>query len=243
MNIAGVDLAWNITNNRTAVALGRLRDKSIELEDVACDFNSMHSVLRTLNGRTSVNGVAIDAPLIIKNEKGQRECEKLLGQVYGPKKASCHSTNLTQYPKADSVRLASHLMEEGFRHLGVEEGKWQLECYPHPAIIEIFGLDERLTYKKGQVRQRKEGQCELALRLRELRKSHVLRLVIPNKLINPFKNDYILSLKGAALDKNEDTLDSVVCLYIAGLYAVGVSSRVFGDKTNGYIYVPTKKCV
>ena len=37
---------------------------------------------------------------------------------------------------------------------------------------------------------------------------------------------------------NEDYLDSLICLYIAGLYAVGHPGELFGDTVSGYIWVP-----
>ncbi len=40
------------------------------------------------------------------------------------------------------------------------------------------------------------------------------------------------------LKDNEDGLDAVFCLYIAGLFAVGAPIRCFGDRDAGYIVVP-----
>jgi predicted RNase H-like nuclease len=77
----------------------------------------------------------------------------------------------------------------------------------------------------------------------ELQESPVLPLRVPKELTAPFGPDHILGLKGNALKGNEDVLDAVVCLYIAGLYAIGVSEEVFGDEDNGYIYVPRRKCI
>ena len=42
--------------------------------------------------------VAIDAPLIILNETGQRACETAVGKRYGNRHASCHTSNMTLYP-------------------------------------------------------------------------------------------------------------------------------------------------
>jgi predicted RNase H-like nuclease len=50
--------------------------------------------------------------------------------------------------------------------------------------------------------------------------------------------DYINSLAGKALKSNEDALDSIICLYIAGLYALRSIGKLFGDKFTGYIWVP-----
>jgi predicted RNase H-like nuclease len=46
-------------------------------------------------------------------------------------------------------------------------------------------------------------------------------------------------LKGQALKTNEDALDAIVCLYIAGLYAINHRGKTFGDLDLGYIWVPS----
>jgi predicted RNase H-like nuclease len=49
----------------------------------------------------------------------------------------------------------------------------------------------------------------------------------------------LLYKKGEALKANEDALDSLICLYVCGLYAIGASMRIFGDTVDGYVVVPT----
>ena len=38
-----------------------------------------------------------------------------------------------------------------------------------------------------------------------------------------------------ALKHNEDALDAIVCLYIAGLYQAGYGSKVFGKASEGHL--------
>lgn len=134
------------------------------------------------------------------------------------------------------------MLEADFSHLTGE--RWQIECYPHPAIIEIFGLTERLKYKKGIVADRRAGQKKLAALLRELNgSSSTLRLTISGEDNRIFDESNIETLSGQALKSNEDALDSVLCLYIAGLYAIEYSGQVFGDSSSGYIWVPSGVCM
>ena len=133
------------------------------------------------------------------------------------------------------------MLAAGFNHLKGE--RWQIECYPHPAIIEIFGLSERLKYKKGKVEDKRAGQKTLASLLRKLSNSNTLRLTVGGELSRLLDESYIDSLRGQTLKSNEDTLDSVVCLYIAGLYAIEHSGKVFGDSSSGYVWVPQGICV
>lgn len=240
MVLAGVDLAWHSEKNPTAIAFGNLSKDVLTLSAVDLTVKGIDAVFNKLNS-VDLQGVSIDAPLIINNETGQRTCETEIGKVYGSRGASCHTSNTKLYPNAMSVNLSKRLLEKGFNHLSRE--RWQIECYPHPAIIEIFGLSERLQYKKGTVLERKSGQKKLAALLRSLSNSRVLKLSIPDN-IKMFFDDHIESLRGQGLKSNEDGLDSVLCLYIAGLYAMSFKGgckrgRAFGDTKSGYIWVPS----
>ena len=120
---------------------------------------------------------------------------------------------------------------------------WQIECYPHTSIIECFGLPERLSYKKGNVADKKAGQIKLASFILALEKSSVLSLKIPEQVKVLLSVPYIESLKGKALKSSEDALDAIICLYIAGLYQIRTSSVTYGDAAQGYIWVPQVKCI
>lgn len=226
------------------MAVAKLIGRELTLEDLVGDLMTVESILLKLKSYPEeVRGVAIDAPLIIKNETGQRRCETLLSRMYGSRRASCHTSNLALYPDPDSVHLSVNLEGEGFRHLGATSEKWQIECYPHPALIELFDLVERHQYKKGKVGDRKRGQVALALLLQRLADSKILRLKVPGELAKPFDKLHIAGLSGLALKRNEDLLDAVICVYVAGLYALDTTARVFGDTTEGYIFVPTEVCI
>ena len=71
-----------------------------------------------------------------------------------------------------------------------------------------------------------------------LRSSPVLALQVPEQFGAHFSEARISELRGGALKHNEDALDAIVCLYIAGLYQAGYDRKVFGTASEGYIYVP-----
>ena len=240
--LSGIDLAWRSERNGTGIAFGLLQHDQLLVTDVATGLVSLDAVLAKIDRQDSLQGLAIDAPLIIRNASGQRPCERLIGAHYGARKASCHTSNLRLYPDASSVRLSQALETRGFAHLGASTGKWQLECYPHPAIIEIFGLKERHAYKKGRVAGRRAGQRALARYIAQLAVSPVLPLLLASGMDDCLSEDRIHKLCGAALKHNEDLLDALICLYVAGLYAKGLRARVFGDTQDGYVYVPDLCC-
>ncbi len=244
INFAGIDLAWRSENNPSALAIGSLVGAELTVCDVIHETFSVENLVAKIAQFPMLRGIAIDAPLIIMNQKGQRDCENLIGKEYGARGASCHSSNLSLFPDADSVKLSRELAIKGFQHLGLITDKWQIECYPHPALIEIFNLPKILRYKKPPVDCQRAGQAELGRLLTSLEGSNVLRLKIPSDFSRYTDSKCIESLKGKKLKKNEDILDSIVCLYIAALYTLAPKEEVFGSQPGeGYIYVPKMACL
>lgn len=244
MNLIGIDQAWQSEKNTSAAAVGKLDGNALSIHELRKDLDSIGAIMEFVGGYPDVMGLATDAPLIINNLTGQRSCEKELSQVYGARKASCHTSNLTLYPTAPSVELGNRLVRHGYSHLGrPQDSRWQVECYPHPAIIEMFGLGERLPYKKGKVADKKQGQIKLAGLIRRLADSPVLGLSVDPRFDSYLEEFSIANKRGAALKKNEDTLDAIICTYIAGLYARDAASSIFGSADEGYIYVPQAYCL
>jgi predicted RNase H-like nuclease len=239
--LAGLDLAWQPSRNGSGLAVGRLGSGRLEITSLHSGLVGLDAVLAQLPVDGGLRGVAIDAPLLINNKSGQRECERSLNRVYRPFWAGCHPANLSRYPDAPSVAVSRALREQGFELLGPPDaGRWQVECYPHPALVELFDLPRRLAYKKGSAAQRREGQVRLAALLHGLGRHPTLSLHIP-----PVEHHYldtfrIRRLRGRSLKDNEDALDAIICLYIAGLYQLGAPMRVFGDVGDGFIVVPDR---
>ncbi|MCK4292576.1 MAG: DUF429 domain-containing protein [Planctomycetes bacterium] len=241
MKLAGVDLGWKAKGTNSAVAIGELQKNRFCITDVITSL-TVDEVTKALFAHSNIFGLGIDAPLIINNYSGQRTCERLLSSDYGNRKASCHSSNLTHYPDPTGVDLAKKLLLKGYSHACLSD-KFIIECYPHPTIIEIFGLSERILYKKGKVSIRRYGQKYLAKLISKLSKSLILMLDIPDNLrsfVSPAKID---NLKGKSLKENEDALDSIICAYTAALFKLNLQSQTFGNKQDGYIYVPQIHCI
>ncbi|WP_438984365.1 DUF429 domain-containing protein [Aequoribacter sp.] len=234
MRIAGFDMAWRPENNNSALAVGELVGTELNVLFCRVATQSVEAWVADIVS-SAIEGIAIDAPLIINNQEGQRGCEAQLNQVFRGANAGCHPSNLTLYPNAASVRAAEMLRLHGFEHLGKKH--FMLECYPHPSMVELFGWRERLLYKRGSVAERKQGQVQLAQAILSLQTADV-SLVIEDPLLECLQTDYISNLRGAAVKTNEDLLDSLVCLYIAALYQTGQAAYVFGDVESGYVWVP-----
>jgi len=244
MRLVGFDLAWRSQRNTTAAAFGDLNGSCLQLTNICPALSDLGEVKLVIQSEDKLFGIAIDAPLIINNKSGQRECERLVGKDYGKRGASCHSSNLDLYPNPEGVELSRYLKERGYEHLqNAAKGKFQIECYPHPAIIEMFGLPERLAYKKGKVLDKKQGQIQLSRYIKALEKSRVISLVISEEWHKFLEEEYIRSLTGTDLKVNEDVLDSIICVYICALFATSSAHTTYGSIADGYIYVPKQKCI
>jgi predicted RNase H-like nuclease len=179
---------------------------------------------------------AIDAPTVIANAAGIRDCERGVNANFRRFHAGCHPANLGRPFAPYVLAFSKHLENLGFRHGADIEpksaGRYQLEVHPHSATVSMFGLDRIVKYKKGR---RKERSAELA-RLRQLcldnfpKFDPALPLELPEiPAVGPTK-------------PAEDQIDAVICAYIAAHYWYWGRERntVFGTAAGGFIVVPAK---
>ena len=242
VRLIGIDLAWNCEKNGSGIAIGKLEDNRLIVESVRSEVLDPDSIARVVGDTQGIRGVAIDAPLIVRNKTGSRPCEKALNTVYQRFWAGAHPTNL-KTPWRSGVALANKLESQNFGHLGHGQRRWQIECYPHPAIVELFGLDKRLKYKRKKGMSTDDvrlGQISLAKHLLSLVEATTLGLDFADVVRPYLEPASIDNLAAGKLKQNEDLFDAIVCLYVAGLYEIDAKSHIFGDTASGYIYVPTQ---
>lgn len=176
--------------------------------------------------------VAVDAPLIVTNESGQRVCERQVGQRYGRWQVSANTTN-TRSPRLAGVALLRELAAVGFTYSDgwagpPEQGRQVFECYPYTALVGAaeLGYDiERPRYKRkpktlrvAEWRPMRAEACdELIRRVADLSSadppvllsSHPVTAALaqaPSPLADlPYKH-------------REDVLDAVICAWTASLW-------------------------
>lgn len=234
-------MAWrSYAHPSGAAALAGDREGA-ELVAVTGSLRSPSSVLDFVAIHESDEAViAIDAPLIITNDGGQRPCETLVSRAYGSRHASCHTSNRSRFPDAASVSLAEALVSRGYRHPGENlSRRTLLEVYPHPALIELFALPSVLKYKKGRVALRAQGLAQLQSLLATLQFAEPALRTTPS--LSSLLAAPPASLRGSARKALEDSLDALVCAYIAYhfWYWDGKRTAIFGDVSTGYIAIPT----
>lgn len=188
--------------------------------------------------------VAVDAPTLIPNETGMRVPDRLAHKYFGKYHAGCYPANLNRPFAQRLVQFGLDLETRGYAHAPVIEpqkaGRYQIEVFPHPAMIQLFNLSQILKYKKGRLAQRAEA-------LGQLRESILTRLPTHNP---PLQIESLpeIPTTGKALKALEDQLDSIICAYVAAYWWFWGAERnfVLGDtpqerpcyRATGYIVIP-----
>ncbi len=243
MKFIGVDLGWKSTPSGLCclewveglhlLALDRLEEDA--------------DILTWIDNHTAQANaiVAVDAPTIIPNATGTRLPDKLTHKYFGRYHAGCYPANLGLAFADRTVNFGIELEQRGFIHAPEitpqKLGRYQIEVFPHPAIVELFDLPLILKYKKGRLLER---------RLELIKLHQYIVKVLPTfepKLHLTFAEDCALFAEipstGAALKALEDRLDSLICAYVAAYWWYWGEERniVLGDRANGYIVIPKRR--
>lgn len=226
----GVDLAWT-ARGRTGLAVvdtsGRLVSSTVAVTDEEI-------VAWVERGGWRVVIAAVDAPLIVTNLSGQRDCEREISRAFGGFGASCHTSNRSR-PYFDPPRgavLAERLGWSLDPHAGRPTA---IEVYPHPAMVGLFQLEAVLPYKakaRRPLERRREAFHVLADHLEGL------------AALDLGANARWLTLRGAIegadrpvdLERAEDEIDAIFCAHLAWLWHHDPNAlQMYGTVGEGFI--------
>jgi predicted RNase H-like nuclease len=187
--------------------------------------------------------IAVDAPTLIPNATGSRLPDQLSHKYFGKYHAGCYPAN-QNLPFADrTINFGLELESRGFAHAPTIEpqklSRYQIEVFPHPAIVNLFNLERILKYKKGRLSDRRLELIKLQNYLLNILPS-LSPSLRPLRLCGSFPLE--IPTTGAALKATEDQLDSLVCAYIGAYWWYWGEERnlVLGDRTTGYIVIPQR---
>jgi predicted RNase H-like nuclease len=223
----GLDLGW--TTGATGVAVADETGRLVASGRVRTD-DEIEAWVTCLGGPIAV--AAVDAPLVVPNETGMRDCERLIGHAYGAFGASAHTSNRTRLGGAPrAFRLAQRLGWSPDPTTPAGADAVCLEVYPHPAMIGLFELPYRLDYKKGSTHRRLPGFRALVGLLEEIPELDVRSSSrwadVHRVLIDPKPGD---------LNRWEDELDAILCAHLAWLWRHRPGALiVYGSLEDGYI--------
>ncbi|MEH1805464.1 MAG: DUF429 domain-containing protein [Nostoc sp.] len=201
--------------------------------------------------------IAVDAPTLIPNANGSRLPDQLSHKYFGKYHAGCYPANQNLPFAERTINFGLELESRGFAHAPTIEpqklSRYQIEVFPHPAIVNLFNLERILKYKKGRLNER---------RLELIKLQNYLLNILPS-LSPPLRPLRLLSetlrvgeasrreggsfpseipTTGATLKAVEDKLDSLICAYVAAYWWYWGEERnlVLGDRTTGYIVIPQR---
>ncbi|GAB4229025.1 MAG: DUF429 domain-containing protein [Stanieria sp.] len=245
MKFIGVDLGWS--SGASGLCCLNWENNQLQILDLTCLLET-EKILAWLDRWVAPQEpalIAVDAPTIIPNQTGTRLPDKLTHKYFGRYHAGCYPANLNRPFAQKTVGFGISLEQKGFRHAATitpqQLGRYQIEVFPHPATINLFGLTKILKYKKGKIAER---QIELIKLHRYI--TNVLPTLTPrlnlildqgNSSLLPFIPD---SITGTQFKAIEDQLDSLLCAYIAAHWWYWGEERnlVLGNLDTGYIIVP-----
>ena len=237
MKFLGIDLAWS--GGWSGVACLAWQGSRLHLVDLN-RILGIPALLDWIDAHlpgSSPGVVAVDAPTLIPNATGMRLPDRLAHRYFGRYDAGCYPANLSRPFAPVTTGFGQSLLERGFAHAPAlpprHPARWQIEVFPHPAQIRLFGLSRILKYKKGSLSQRRPELIRLREYLQQVLPSRDPPLVFPQPL--PGIPTRLKDLKAV-----EDQLDSVVCAYVAAhwWYWGLARNQVLGDTENGYIIIP-----
>ena len=239
----GVDLGWS--SGASGLCCLSWHNGSLQLEDLTAILeiaDILAWIDRHVPSQTS-GLVAVDAPTIITNPAGMRLADRLTHKYFGRYHAGCYPANLGLKFASRTTGFSQSLLARDFSHAPTitpqQPGRYQLEVFPHPATINLFGLEQIIKYKKGRIAERR----------RELnRLRHYIVKILP-QLEPPLSQDALERIpvitddcKGKELKAIEDKLDSLLCAYIAAHWwywgDLERKNIVLGNIKEGFIVIP-----
>ncbi len=254
MKFIGIDFGW--TSGASGLCCLRWENGHLQLAD-SDRQDAIADVLAWVDATAPAPEpaiIAVDAPTLIPNSTGMRLCDRLAHKHFGRYHAGCYPANLNSRFAERTVGFGKSLEALGFEHAPELElqgrDRCQIEVFPHPAIVNLFGLTRILKYKKGTLAERK---LELA-KLQEYI-VNILPAIEPKlDLSKPQRTQRtrregefdlfcdLSVLSGSNLKAVEDRLDALICAYVAAHWWYWGSDRnlVLGDRAGGYIVIPTR---
>ena len=242
---AGIDLAWTphresgicvLEGDADRLSLLALEARVVTVDGLGTDLASHADIV-----------AAIDAPLIIGPD---RTAEREVGRLFGKYKASVHAANEALF--VATGRMAGPNLGRALGALRFDldprsitpkaRGRFAFECYPHAQHVVLFGLAERIPYKRKKGRNVafvREQFVVLQKHLTEALKKNADSLLADVSLRTLLALEAV-EARGTALKAVEDQLDALTCALAAYLgWRDGMTARdVVGDPATGYIAVP-----
>jgi predicted RNase H-like nuclease len=250
LRILGVDLAWG--QGRLGAAPNETGVVAADPDGTIVDAGWTRGVDETaawIERWATADAIAmVDAPLVVTNPTGMRECEKEIGRRYGRWKVSANASNLALPSTLAGAVLTTQLAATGWRPDGGHDGppaqgRWLYESFPYLALVGApeLGYDrERPVYKR---KPRHLAPAEFRA-LRAVNTDEIIRRVadrcdppidLRSHTVTAALLDEPTPLIDRAAKHREDLLDAVLCAWSGLLWWHHGLARcqVLGDGADG----------
>ena len=243
MKFIGIDLGWR--SGESGLCCLQFEGDCLQLVDVTRRLSLVDIFAWLDQWLEPEQGamVAVDAPTLIPNQTGTRLPDRLTHQYFGKYHAGCYPANLGRPFAERTIAVGLALEARQFVHAPTitpqVPGRYQIEVFPHPAMVRLFQLDQIIKYKKGKLAEKKRELNRLQSCLQNYLSQLTPALDITQPQIQSlWRSPFDLS--GKDLKALEDQLDSLMCAYIGAYWwHWGLErNQVLGDRRSGYIVVP-----
>ena len=235
----GVDLAWG-TKRPTGLAVLDEAGRLVHVSTVHSDEEIETALAPYVEGDCLV---AIDAPLIVRNETGNRPAEAALNKDFAKFDAGAHPSN-TGKPELSGTPRGAALCQALGLDMNPRSGRARraIEVYPHPATVALFGLGRTLKYKHKTGRDLDLLRAELLALMGFLEGlgNADPAMVLDDESWLELRRRVETATRKSELRVAEDQVDAVVCAYVAMFAARRPeATTTYGDLETGYIVTPT----
>ena len=245
MKFIGVDFGW--VSGASGLCCLEWQNNKLQILEITTELEiaTIFSWIDTWIEEKEPGLIAVDAPTIIPNLTGTRVPDKLTHKYFGKYHAGCYPANLNRPFAQRTVDFGNILSSKGFVHAPTitpqKLGRYQIEVFPHPAIVNLFNLDRILKYKKGKLAEKKAELQKLFSYITNMLPKLKPELNLESPVTIPIIPHKVTTKE---LKVVEDKLDSLICAYVAAHWwywgNIEQKNMVLGDETTGYIVVPNR---
>ncbi len=258
--VLGIDAAWTRTEP-SGVALATELSSGWRLISAASSYQRFHALAdRSMPGEQRPSGslpdaakllasasalcggpvdlVAIDMPLAYTPIIGRRFSDDEVSRAYGARWCATHSPNSSR-PGGISDDFRKNFDRSGYPLLtNIVASPSLVEVYPHPALVELARASIRLPYKEKKIGRYWPKATPLERRGLLYQQWSDIVTLLEGEIsgIRAALPRLEMSASRVALKAYEDTLDAIVCAWVA-ICVLDGRARPFGDD-NSAIWIP-----
>lgn len=234
MQYIGVDLAWSEGNDSKPANESGLvaldEQGAVQEAGWARGIDEVVAWLERVAAPGSV--IAVDAPLVITNATGNRQCESEVARCYGRWQVSANSSNSAMGWQA-GVTLRERLEAQGFAYLdglgkADADGRSFFECYPYTTLVGMWELgydEERPRYKRlvpglpaAEARAARAQACDELLRRVAALPAAEDPLDLRSHPVTAVLLDEPSPVDQGPYKHREDLLDAAICAWTAMIW-------------------------